>query len=397
MTKFPYGLHNLAALVVLLSSGAGCGSDDAKPSTNAGAVVDSEDAGPAADSGMRAQPGESSGSKPATSKGSNGTAPGSAASAKSDGNGAGGKGGSAASATNSAAGAAADANTLSRFEKLASAYCGKLSECAAFGFGRNYVDADECRKRRLSLYEFWAASPDTGWTPDSIDGCAKVISGIGCRDFVDEKGLQACAPKGKRKPGEQCNTREQCETRFCDAAGYGCGVCGNAPAAGASCAEDNDCPDEHACLCNDGTPRCNNRRCLRLRDADEECSAQAPCGSGLNCLQGRCKAAQNMEGAACNPIDGVECDTVSSGLVCGEKGCTKLKPADVCSPTEYCKDSRTTCEVSDDGMSAKCAPLPEDNGSCDVVKGRLCRFPALCASGTCQLPGAGPLCPSPKK
>jgi hypothetical protein len=282
------------------------------------------------------------------------------------------------------------------FEKLAGAYCDKLAQCASFGFERSYESGDECRKRRMQLYAFWSELPDTGWTDEAREACYESVYGLSCREFIDDNGQKACAPKGKRQDGESCNAREQCASRFCDGQGYGCGTCKKAPEEGASCKQDNDCPDESACLCDNGTPRCQSPRCRRLRDAEEACSAEQPCGSGLNCVDGRCALAPSQKGASCDPRAGLRCDTVSAGLVCTPDGCAQLKAADVCSPTEYCKDRGTSCELGTDNATPACVAVPGDNGDCDPAKGRSCRFPALCVAGKCQAPGAAALC-APKK
>jgi hypothetical protein len=282
----------------------------------------------------------------------------------------------------------------SGLEKLAGAYCDKLVQCAGFGFERSYESGDDCRKRRMLLYSFWAKLPDTGWTADSEDACYKAVYGLSCREFVDDNGQKACAPMGKRKQGDACNAREQCESRFCSTDGYACGTCKKAPEEGASCSEDADCPDENACLCDNGTPRCKSPRCRRLHDAAEACAADTPCGPGLNCKAGKCEVAPDKVGADCNPATGVLCDTVSAGLVCTSSGCAKLKAADVCSPTEYCQDRKTSCEISKDSSNAACVAKPDDQGACDLAAGKSCKFPAVCSNSKCQLPGASALCPN---
>jgi len=293
----------------------------------------------------------------------------------------------------------AQAGAVSKaFDKLAEVYCDKLAKCSAFGFGRSYQDADDCRARRTLLYGFWSKLPDSGWTAEAVLECSSAVDTLSCREFVDDNTVAACMPKGNRKVGESCNAREQCESRFCSSQGYACGTCREAPAQGASCTLDGDCPDNSACLCDNGTPRCSEPRCLRLRDAEEACSPQQPCGAGLNCVDSRCQPAPSVAGDACDPFQGVMCDTVSAGLVCTESGCAKLLPAAVCSPTEYCQDRRTSCEISADSATAECVPTPDDaGGACDVRTGRMCRFPALCVAGQCQLPGAASLCEVAKK
>jgi hypothetical protein len=292
----------------------------------------------------------------------------------------------------SAASSGTTTRELEAFEKLAGAYCDKLVLCTNFGFERSYESGDECRKRRMLLYTFWAKLPDTGWTSDNQEACYKAVYGLSCREFIDDNGQKACAPKGARKDGEPCNAREQCESRYCDAEGYACGTCKKAPEEGASCSEDNDCPDENACLCDNGTPRCDKPRCRRLRDAQEPCSATTPCGSGLNCQADRCEPAPDRAGANCNPAQGQHCDTVSAGLVCTPTGCAKLKAADTCSPTEYCKDRKASCEIDAEQKQAACVPTPGDTGDCDPKAGRTCGFPAVCHQGKCQLPTSAPLC-----
>jgi hypothetical protein len=277
--------------------------------------------------------------------------------------------------------------------KLAGAYCDKLVQCTAFGFERSYESGDDCRQRRMLLYSFWSQLPDTGWTADTQNACYKAVYGLSCREFIDDNGQKACAPKGKRKEGEPSNAREQCQSRFCSSDGYACGTCKKAPDEGASCSLDDDCADEQACLCDNGTPRCKSPRCRRLRDAEEACAADMPCGLGLNCKDGHCQVAPDKVGAECNPAQGLLCDTVSAGLVCTSSGCAKLKAADVCSPTEYCKDRKTSCEISKDSANAACVAKPDDTGACDPATGHSCRFPAVCSSGKCQLPGASGLCP----
>lgn len=358
-------------IVVLMSFAFGCSSDNGSANS--------------ADTAARSDGGSSTrdivkdaGERPSTGKSS---------SSKDDDAGADAKGNGAAA--NSSKPSSAKVQT---FEKLAGAYCDKLTQCTSFGFERSYESGDDCRKRRMQLYSFWAELPDTGWTPEAEDACFKAVYGLSCREFIDDNGQKACAPKGKRKEGQPCNAREQCDTRFCDSAGYGCGTCKKAPEEGASCSEDNDCPDESACLCDNGTPRCDSPRCRRLRDAEEACSAQMPCGAGLNCKSGRCQVAPDHAGAECNPAEGVHCDAVSAGLVCTPSGCAKLKSADVCSPTEYCKDRNQSCEIAKDSNKATCVPMPDDKGACDPKAGRMCRFPALCTSGKCQLPTAAELC-----
>jgi len=291
-----------------------------------------------------------------------------------------------------AAGSGKPAPALETFEKLAGAYCDKLVQCTHFGFERSYESGDECRKRRMHLYRFWSELPDTGWSADNQEACFKAVYSLSCREFIDDNGQKACFPKGTRTDGEPCNAREQCASRYCETAGYGCGTCKKAPEEGASCSEDNDCPDESACLCDNGTPRCDKPRCRRLRDAEEACSATTPCGAGLNCLAERCELAPDRAGASCNPAQGQHCDTVSAGLVCTPTGCAALKAADICSPTAYCKDRKTSCEIDPDSKEAACVAVPDDTGACDPEAGRTCRFPAVCSAGKCQLPGAAPRC-----
>jgi hypothetical protein len=357
------------ALVVLstflLSFTLGCGSDGASQSGSSAPAVQGGSKAPSVAQDAGARPNDPRGTR-ASESGKDEDA-----------------GADSASAANSG---------TTAFEKLAGAYCDKLVQCANFGFERSYESGDECRKRRMLLYTFWSKLPDTGWTSDNQDACFQAVYGLSCREFIDDNGQKACAPKGTRKDGEPCNAREQCESRYCDAEAYACGTCKKAPEEGASCSEDNDCPDESACLCDNGTPRCDKPRCRRLRDAQESCSAATPCGTGLNCQSERCEPAPDRAGASCNPAQGQHCDTVSAGLVCTPTGCAALKPADICSPTEYCKDRKSSCEIDAEKKQAACVAMPSDSGDCDPKAGKSCSFPAVCSKGKCQLPGAASFC-----
>jgi hypothetical protein len=359
-------LKPYVVLAVLLVAVVGCSSDKPADEGSATAPVDSASPDEAKrDAGW--QPTPSAGGARATTKDSD-------------------------AGSEPAADSGAASPKLEAFEKLAGAYCDKLTQCTSFGFERSYESGDACRTRRMALYKFWAELPDTGWTADSQKACFDAVYGLSCREFIDDNGQNACAPKGKRKDGEKCNAREQCTSRFCDAEGYGCGTCKTAPKEGASCREDNDCPDQNACLCDNGTPRCDEPRCRRLRDAEEACSPQVPCGAGLNCRAERCEVAPAAVGDECDPYAGVFCDTVSAGLVCTPEGCAKLTAAATCSPTAYCKDRNASCEIDPDSKAAACKAIPDDGEACDVVAGRNCRFPAICSKGKCQLPGAAALC-----
>ena len=244
MSTSRHTIVTLAGLWLVL----GCGIDDLKVKSYASAGR----------SGSTGQAGESGASEVEGGKGGDaGKAGREPTRAGKGGGGAGGRAGEAAAVGGSggagkagaggAGGAAADGGELlSAFSQLADMDCGKLAQCGPFVFSAQFGDMQTCRTRRMLIFNWGAMLPGVGWTPAKVAACKAVISAQSCRQYADDDGQVECLVPGTRQNAEACNAREQCASRFCSTAGYGCGTCAAAPSEGASCSEDNDCPAEHA-------------------------------------------------------------------------------------------------------------------------------------------------------
>jgi len=269
--------------------------------------------------------------------------------------------------------------------KFAETQCNKLGQCMPFVLSTVHGNVQTCRMR-LSLALSWTNKlPDIAWTAAKVDACRANIEAQSCRQYVDDDTTAECLVPGKRQNGSPCNSREQCVSRFCATNGYDCGMCAAAPAEGANCVEDVDCPDRTICICADPTAPCAQRLCIRTRNEGESCALGTPCGPGLNCLNGRCQPQPNQVGASCSIPDGVFCDTFTQGLACNGATCVKLTASDTCEAGEYCRQPNSQCTADN-----TCTPPASDTGTCNENVG--CAFPAVCVNGKCQLPGAGTAC-----
>jgi hypothetical protein len=379
------GFASFATLWLVL----GCGIDELKVKSYADGGNGGESGKPEADGGKGDEAGKggsNAGSSGKRAGGEGGT--GGAGDAGGHSGNANGSGGAGKAGAGGAAGAAAiGGDLLSAFTAVAEMDCGKIAQCGPFVFNAQFGDMQTCRTRRMLIFSWIATLPGVGWTPPKVAACKAVIEAQSCRQYVDDDGQPECLVAGTRQNGEACSWREQCASRFCSTSGYDCGTCAAAPSEGASCIEDNDCPDRTVCGCPDGSGACTQPLCVRPRNDGEACSIGTPCGYGLNCLiDGRCHAAPNQANSPCSPADGVQCDVFTQGLVCSNNACLKLTAADTCSATTYCRQRNSICDAN----TGACSAPPTDTGPC--ADGDSCAFPALCVAGSCQLPGAGAQC-----
>lgn len=399
MSRFRLHWHVGALAICVLSAAVGCGIDDLKVksfadggksgrSARGGESGASEEQGGRGNAGREAGKGggdaASGGSGGAAGKSGSGGRAGSSGSGKA---GSGGTGGGGAGGTGGAAGAAANGGELlNALSQLVEQDCGKFAQCAPFFFNGQFADMAACRARRMLMYNFVAALPGIQWTPQNVSECKAVVAAQSCRQYIDDDGQMQCLVAGTRANGMACNVRDQCASRFCATSGYSCGTCAPAPAEGASCTLDVDCPDHTWCGCADGGNSCAQTICVRPRNDGEACSNGTPCGYGLNCLgDGRCHTQPNQENASCIVDNGVNCD-LTQGLICSNSQCLKLVAADTCSATTYCRMQNSICQAA----TGACTAPPTDGGPC--ADGDSCAFPALCVDGKCQAPGAALAC-----
>lgn len=304
--------------------------------------------------------------------------------------GAGGRAGGGAAGAGGSAGSNASAELMTALSQYVDSQCAKLAQCLPFTFEIQFQsDMQRCRARWHLQYDWVGSLPGSGWNASKLTACKNAHEALTCRQYMDDEGQPECLVAGTHQNGEPCNVRDQCASRFCAAAANGCGVCAPAPAAGADCDEDPDCPDTAAnCLCPDGSSSCAQPQCLRRGGEGAACGTGAPCSLSTNCgADGRCHAPPDQVGAACSSGGNLACDLFVQGLTCSANGtCQRVMLADTCSATTFCRDVSSMCHM-DTGV---CDPPPSDGGACS--ENGTCVFPAGCVNGKCVLPSDAKLC-----
>jgi hypothetical protein len=297
--------------------------------------------------------------------------------------------GAAAAGAGGSGGSGVSAELMTAVSQYVDMQCAKIAQCVPWAFETGFLsDMQRCRTRWHLQYDWVAALPATGWTASKLAGCRSAQEALTCRQYIDDVGQPECQVAGMRQNGEPCNVRDQCASRFCGASSNGCGACAAAPALGASCDDDSDCPDMASCVCPDGSSSCAQTQCLRRAGEGAACGVGSPCNFDLNCgTDNRCHAPPDQAGATCSAVGEVACDLVAKGLACSANGtCQKLTAADTCSETTFCRQPGSVCHA-DTGV---CDPPPTDGGACSANGS--CLYPAGCVSGKCVLPSDVKIC-----
>jgi hypothetical protein len=283
---------------------------------------------------------------------------------------------------------------------VATAHCARLQSCSnGARITRDFGDFSTCVVReRLGCLSALAA-PSTGQSAATEEACAAALPSQDCNDLYLARG-SSCAVSGALADGAPCAFNGQCQSSYCvHDKNAACGVCGQPPAAGASCANDFCARGQ---FCDSVTSAC----AAGAGDGNP-CNRMTPCGPGSSCVgatmttSGTCQPAASQPTAACDPRQRSlpSCDP-NQGLSCNTLSLT-------CTAIAYVDDGQP-CGVLADGSTAGCkggglcviatgqtvgtckAPAP-DGAACDLVAGPPCLFPARCAvaggtAGTCVVP-----------
>jgi hypothetical protein len=261
--------------------------------------------------------------------------------------------------------------------RQAEAFCKRYQECANPGLNRSYGSYDECVARN-ALHDHWVATlPGVAWTAETFDSCADAESRVSCETFVYHTVPQCNLP-GFRAKGESCQTGDQCASLFCKTSGYGCGKCDDPLAEGESCEAKYGCGNPDLNCEGDGV-------CRRPSAEGEGCSDTQSCDSGLSCYQGTCTARLTNVGDTCDADLGLLCNFVEKGMSCEstQKTCFEISPkraGESCATASYCAKAGYC------SSSQICEAASNDKGACSNVDGPFCEWPAVCISGSCQLP-----------
>jgi hypothetical protein len=276
--------------------------------------------------------------------------------------------------------------TLSLQEAIAQfsdAFCTRLDDCAPGMMSWDFGSTTECVNRTVFANTWTVSLPAVKWNAQAFVTCAESWSKASCAALYTPVALPGCTYNGTRPSGQPCNASEQCSTGFCRQTGYQCGQCAVAPQAGSTaCTTDADCGPGLWCMADS--------ICNKPATIGQSCNAYLYCTGDANCVSGLCVAKPRVAGAACNPTTGVNCDWTAN-LTCSGSTCVSVTARPVnatCAAGNYC-EQQGSC------VSGVCQAGPSDQGgSCDPTTGPSCVWPALCASGACQMPTSVALCPA---
>jgi hypothetical protein len=296
----------------------------------------------------------------------------------------------ACSSSSSASVSASQAST-----DVGTALCTKINSCSAYFEDVTWGDVATCGSRTAASLANVLAASGSGWTPSSVDACAKAVAGTACNDALGNNLPAAChAPAGQITTGMPCGDSSQCESAYCNT---GTGVCGTCAAArgavGSPCYRDDDCV--YGVVCTGAattTSPATAGTCTQLVASGADCDTQHPCERSLACKSGMC-ASPDEAGQPCTTGT---CDTLA-GLYCkgavgnGAGTCTAVALAATGAPCGVVNDAIAQCSGGGNcalanATSGTCQAPIADGMPCDATKGPGCTSPAVCTGGVCTVP-----------
>lgn len=282
------------------------------------------------------------------------------------------------------------------------AICGRRDVCTNGNFiAVQFGDVETCVARQTEQCVIRAGAQDTSLRAEHIDECASALGSFACGDLLDAELPDACLPtSGPRAVGEACVFGGQCASTFCEGSlNDACGVCGEAPTAGTSCADDTGCGAGSGLRCD-----AVSSLCVSPGGDGASCTSAAGCSFGYSCVgatgstPGACEPAGMVVGAACETQanDLPDCER-GIGLRCLDGGCVEVAYAADGEACGQLDESVALCGASGacigpQGDKTCVAAVPEGD-TCDVEAGPPCQAPADCiidgasTSGICALAG----------
>jgi hypothetical protein len=286
---------------------------------------------------------------------------------------------------------------------LSKARCQKHDSCSNADWVKaNFTDESSCETRESLSCMAALAAPGTKLTPAHDQACASAIDAQACADLLGPSPPDACVPPaGARANGQPCSFNGQCQSTFCAVPqGAACGSCADEPKAGDSCVIDGNCgrglvcSSDQVCI----VPAAVGQDCHRDRD----CVVASTCIAATKTAPGKCVAAGQSAGVACDAQKGPGCDR-DLGLYCAPTThvCTAVSFAQAGSP---CGDvagsgvaclAGAVCQIPAGSKTGTCAAAAADGAACTVGGEPHCLAPARCVAGadggsvgTCEVPSA---------
>jgi hypothetical protein len=248
----------------------------------------------------------------------------------------------------------------------------KLNQCTPFTIPRVYGSDDVYRTRYERLCNLLDLAGTSG-PPRPIKPCLDAIASSPCDEWLGNAVVPACDVPGQLPLASLCATGDQCQSRFCDLPGSGCGHCAAAPAVNQACVHGYCAPP---LVCNPfGT-------CVVPGRTGTSCSTRDPCRYPLTCRAGTC-APRGASGASCAE-DG-DCDFDHAVVCVPARGrCISVTVGPSCQVNA--NNTGVVCSASGVcRLDSSCLAAAADDGLC-ADGGPLCVPPAFCVGGRCQWP-----------
>jgi hypothetical protein len=257
----------------------------------------------------------------------------------------------AACSGNSVSGTGPDANQTCT--NSAHARCTRIQTCSSYRLAELYGDEASCEDRVKANCLNLVSAPGTGNSTTHVAGCAAAIASWNCTDFlVDANPPPECAPvTGSVPNGGACYVAPQCQSSYCAIGANACGTCASPPTAGQPCTPTRGCATGLFCT--------SDLTCATPAGGGAACGKSQSCAPGFRCVGGTCTAYDSAATA------GQPCGQVNGKLI----GC-----------------AAGSCTIPTGNSAGTCTNRGADGATCDLAAGPVCETPALCVSGTCQIP-----------
>jgi hypothetical protein len=279
---------------------------------------------------------------------------------------------------------------------LASAFCGKINECAAIFIQQAYGDVTTCSTRVKTSCLNTLSAPGTGITPAKEESCVQAVHGATCDDVVDHNAPTACqAVGGTLAAGAACGDSSQCQSAYCNLGTDGtCGACAAArSASGGPCNRDDDCAYGSVCTMGGATAGTTGGTCTTPVAMGGTCDSTHPCKTTLACKNGTCTtpdaAGVSCMTGSCDAFAGLYCPVgFGSAQVCSMLGFAG--PGEACGVINgnlvICSGGGN-CQGATLTVAGKCQAPAADGAACDDTAGPTCLPPAVCSSAkVCTVP-----------
>lgn len=298
---------------------------------------------------------------------------------------------------------------------LANAQCMLRQSCTnGAQITKAYGDLATCVARSKMTCIAALAAKGTGNSPSKTEQCVTATMTESCSDFYGGNPPAACINMGTLADSASCAFGGQCSSTYCTGLSNAtCGVCGQAAASGASCANGSaTCARGQLCVATPGSMGMA-ATCMTPGAVGAMCNRANPCAFGLSCVgasmtaMGTCMAAGTTVGATCDVATKTApgCNR-TYGLWCNAmtKQCTAIVFAAANAACgEGADGNLTDCSAGGECIGATfgmnptmgtCKAPAADGTACDTMNGPPCLAPARCVTaagstaGSCALADA---------